>query len=636
MSEIHVLPKHLIDKIAAGEVIERPASVVKELVENALDAGASAIDVVVEDGGRRLIAVRDNGAGMGPEDLALAFAPHATSKIADEADLFSITSMGFRGEALASVRAVSQAHIVTRRRPDPAGAADASGYEVRTDGETVHPVRPVAAAEGTTVSARNLFFNTPARRKFLRTANTEFGHVVEQLARLALPHRQVAFTLTHNGRLTHRLPATESLRQRVADCLGPELADSLIEFAGDEGTLSISGLAGLPSAARASGRWQYFFVNGRYVRDRFLAHALREAYRGIIDPNRSPVAVVLLEMDPALVDVNVHPAKVEVRFHNGQLVHSQLLGSIREALNKADLAPTAAIGASAAAEEPEEDARRQSLKQALADFFKSTPPPQRPLGFSRQGAAGRPAPPFGGPTSAAGRTCLSGTMPTGRQGQAPGETAPPPGEAPRRDDRGRGEAAAGAALPPEAIQIHNSYIVAATEDGLAIIDQHALHERIIFEELNARIASGKLAAQRLLIPEIVEVGEPEKAVLAERADLLARLGVEVTEFGPKSVAVQTFPALLAERKVPVAHLLRDLLDLLAEHASADGSELLARALATMACKAAIKAGDPLNDAEIRALLGRRADVQRVSCCPHGRPTTLTLTLDELEKQFKRT
>ncbi len=624
MADIQVLSKHLVSKIAAGEVIERPASVVKELVENALDAGASAVDVTVEDGGRRLIAVRDNGAGMGPDDLELAFAPHATSKIGSEEDLFNIHTMGFRGEALASIAAVSQASIVSRRRSDSGGAADESGYEVRVDGQGLSPVRPCAAPAGTTVTVRNLFYNTPARRKFMRTANTEFGHVVEALARLALPHCQVAFTLTHNSRSTHSLPAADSQRRRVADFFGAELAASLIEFASDEHELRIFGLIAPPRLARASGRWQYFFVNGRYVRDRFLGHALREAYRGMVEPSRSPVAFVFLEMDPAGIDVNVHPAKIEVRFRSGQLVHSQLLGSIRETLNKADVAPAVEIDALPAGDQTHapEDARRQSLKQALAEFFKSTPPPQPRLEFPRPGGHRQQREVFRGPAPLPADGDVAKHPPA--RARPAGEAAP---EAPTLSER---------APHCDAIQLHNSYIVTATEDGLAIIDQHALHERVLFEDLSRRLAAGPLAAQRLLIPEAVEVSEADKAALSERADLLGRLGVEVSEFGPHSVAVQSFPALLANRKVPIAAFLRDLLDLLAERSSSDGEELLDRVIATMACKAAVKAGEPLTAEEINALLAKGSETQRSASCPHGRPTTLTLTLQELEKQFKRT
>ena len=619
MPSINALPRHLVNMIAAGEVIERPASVVKELLENALDAGATAIDVEVEDGGRRLIRVRDNGAGMEADDLALAFASHATSKIADADDLLNIASMGFRGEALASIGSVSHAHIVTRRRGAPAGA----GHEIRSSGDQIDQVRPAAAAEGTAVTVRDLFFNTPARRKFMRTANTEFGHIVEQLARVALPHRRVALTLTHNGRETHRLPPAETLRQRVRDFFGAELAESLIDFAADEGQVKLSGLIAPPSAARASGRWQYFFVNRRCVRDRTLAHALREAYRGLVEPSRSPVAFIFLDVEAGEVDVNVHPAKIEVRFRQGQLLHSQLLGVLRETLNRSDLAPAVAIDAGGAEGAPEiDDERRRSLKQALADFFKSGPPAQRQLDYPRRSGgsvrAAAPAAPQAGPGPAAGTQTVAAE-------------APAPAEAGAADHPSWSPAAVAGA-----IQIHHSYIVTATEDGLAIIDQHALHERIIFEELSARLAEGKLLSQRLLIPETIEVSESDKALLGERAELLARLGFEVTEFGPNSVAINALPSLLAERKVPAAAFLRDLLDELADHAAAEGGELLEQVLATMACKAAVKAGQPLTGEEIDALLARRSAADRSSACPHGRPTTLTLTLDQLARQFKRT
>ncbi|MGB2820615.1 MAG: DNA mismatch repair endonuclease MutL, partial [Phycisphaerae bacterium] len=329
MSDIRVLPVHLVNKIAAGEVIERPASVVKELVENALDAGATRIDIVVEDGGRKLLQVTDDGCGMGAEDLALAFAPHATSKITCEEDLFEIATMGFRGEALASVASVSHARIRSRLRD-----AD-EGNEVEAPGEAVGEVRPCAAAPGTTVTVRDLFFNTPARRKFMRTANTELGHVVEQVARLALPHPQVAFTLTHNGREVKSLPPAETTLQRAADLFGAELADGLLPIVRRGGKVGLAGLIGAPAVARGSSKWQYFFLNGRYIRDRLLGHALREAFRGRIDPNRWPVALIFLRVSPAEVDVNVHPTKIEVRFQNSQLVHSEVLAALTETLNRA-------------------------------------------------------------------------------------------------------------------------------------------------------------------------------------------------------------------------------------------------------------------------------------------------------------
>ena len=612
---IQVLSVHLVNKIAAGEVIERPASIVKELVENALDAGATRIDVTVEDGGRKLIAVTDDGGGMGADDLALAFAPHATSKIAGEEDLFHIETMGFRGEALASVASVAHSHIRTRR------AQDDSGHEIDASGETVGEVRPCAGAPGTTVTIRDLFFNTPARRKFMRKANTEFGHITEQLTRLALPHPQVAFTLTHNGRATQNLPPAESTRDRVGDLFGAEMGESLLPVVSRGGTVDVRGLIAPPAGARASGKWQYLFLNGRFIRDRSLSHALREAYRGLLEPSRWPVAFLFLRLDPADVDVNVHPTKIEVRFRDGNAVHGELLAALRETLNKANLAPTASLAAAGAGfGEPAPDAsqeqRRASLREAMADFFKSTPAPQPRLGFPQHRPPGAPA-----------EAAPPPTMPPMPLTPAPSISAPAH-EMPGAYDTGE--------PPVPAVQLHNSYIVSADADGLVIIDQHALHERILYNDLKRRLTEGALVAQRMLIPQTFEVTVSEMAALAAHRELLASLGIEVDPFGPRTLAVQKFPSLLAERGVEAAPFLREVLDRLADDETTDSERLLEDVLEMLACKAAVKAGDPLTDAELHALLARREETEKASSCPHGRPTTLKLTLRDLEKQFKRT
>ena len=622
MAPIHILPVHLINKIAAGEVIERPASIVKELIENALDAGATAIDVVVEDGGKKLIAVTDNGSGMGPDDLAMAFASHATSKIADESDLFDIHTLGFRGEALASIASVSHAHIRTRR-------CDAEGgCEVDTAGDTVGDVRPCAAAAGTTVTVRDLFFNTPARRKFMKTASTEIGHISEQVTRLALPHAPVAFSLRHNGRSIMKLPAAASTAQRIADAFGDDLADGLMPISAGGDGLDIVGLIGLPTAARSSGKWQYIFVNGRYVRDRLLSHALREAYRGRVDPNRWPVALLFIQIAPDRVDVNVHPTKIEVRFQDSRHVHSALLGALRDALNKAMLAPTAILGD---AEIPPlsgdratgVQAPRQSLRDAMADFFRSSPQRQPQLTFPRSPACGRTD------ASPAAASPAPPAWPVPHPHiAAPAATAPepsPPEPLPSRP------------LVPQAsaIQVHNTYLVTAEQDGLIIVDQHALHERILYNDLKRRLADAPLASQRLLIPKTLTVTAGEADALTEAEGLLGKLGIVVEPFGPASVAVQQFPTLLTERRVEAELFLRDLLDTLAEDETADAERALEAVLQLIACKAAVKAGDPLTPAEIEDLLARRQALEKGSACPHGRPTTLKLTLRNLEKQFAR-
>ena len=347
---VRILPTHVVNKIAAGEVIERPASIAKELVENALDADAARIEIAVEDGGRRLISVTDDGCGMDADDLALAFRPHATSKIASDEDLDDIATMGFRGEALASIASVSHASIRSRPR------GQESGHEVAAAGEEIGEVRPCAAPPGTAVTVRDLFFNTPARRKFMRTASTEFGHISEQLARLALPHPKVAFRLTHNGRESQNLPAVNSTTERAADLFGRDLADTLLPVRPRGGEVGIAGLIAPPAGARASGKWQYFFLNGRYIRDRLLAHALREAYRGLIEPQRWPVAFLFVEIPPGEVDVNVHPTKIEVRFRNGNLVHGELLAALRETLNRSNLAVPVDPGTAPAEPPPEPEA----------------------------------------------------------------------------------------------------------------------------------------------------------------------------------------------------------------------------------------------------------------------------------------
>ncbi len=639
---IRVLPTHLVNKIAAGEVIERPASIVKELVENSLDAHATRIDVAIEDGGRKLISVCDNGSGMGVDDLALAFAPHATSKLTGEDDLFAIGTMGFRGEALASIASVSHAHIRTRRREGD----DPSGYEIEASGEVTGSPRPCAAAAGTTVTIRDLFFNTPARRKFMKMAGTELGHITEQIARLALPHPQVAFTLTHNGREVQNLPAVATTAARAADLFGPEICQTLLPVVQRKAPIHIAGLISSPAGARATARWQYFFLNGRYIRDRQLGHALKEAYRGLIDGARCPAAFLFVEIDPADVDVNVHPTKVEVRFRDSQAVHGEMLASLRETLNRANLTPNADLTgdyqpAAPAAAGEDSDARRQSLREAMADFFKSVPPMQPRLSFPE------PTPlrvsPLAPPQDAGpldlrpSPDVMPGAMPKHRAVYDAPACSPDPTPDAAADHTPAPQPGAPAAFaPPRAMQVHNSYIVAACEDGLLIIDQHALHERLIYNDLKRRLSGGPLTGQRLLIPPTLAVTAGQADLLGERAELLASLGIEVAPFGPGTMAIQQFPMLLIERRVPPAAFVRELLDELAEDDSADSERMLEEVLAMMACKAAVKAGDPLAPAEIDDLLARRDAAEKGSACPHGRPSSLKLTLKDLEKQFKRT
>lgn len=632
VGNIRKLSQHLVNKIAAGEVIERPASVVKELVENALDAGATRVQIDIAEGGRKLIRVTDNGRGMSREDAELAFAQHATSKIAAEDDLFNIETMGFRGEALASIASISHAHIRTRQADGP------EGWELSAAGQDIHSPTPCAGAVGTTVTIRDLFFNTPARRKFLRTTNTEFGHVTEQINRLALPHPDVAFVLRHNDRETLNLPPAGTTRQRVAELFGDELAGALLAVPSRGGAPAVEGLIAPPAVSRSSAKWQYVFLNGRFIRDRLISHALREAYRGLLAPVKYPVLFLFLRIDPAEVDVNVHPTKIEVRFRDSNRVYGEVLSSLRETLNRADLARDAEADGYEGTGQPEEssratdlpatpatsetvsssaDRREESLREAMADFFRSAPPPQPRLSFAERQESTAPV--------------------MSRRSDASTGGLRLPLTPPRREDSNmQSPQRSTEQVPPRAVgQAHDSYILAETADGVAIIDQHALHERILFNDLSRRLAGGRLTGQKLLVPESLEVTDEEIALLDNHADLLGQLGIEGGSFGPRSWALQQYPTLLAERGVEAGAFLREVLDALGEEEHLEAEKIIERVLATMACKAAVKAGDPLRLEEMQELLASAEGIPKSAACPHGRPTSLKLTLHDLSRQFER-
>jgi len=641
---IQQLPVALVNRIAAGEVIERPASVVKELVENSLDAGANAIIVEIEDGGRELIRVIDDGGGIPARELPLAFAEHATSKISCDDDLFRIATMGFRGEALASIGAVSQARILSRT-----GDGDAA-YEVWNRGGTLSAAQAAAGNVGTCVEIRNLFYNTPARRKFMKGSATEFAHISEAVLRLALPYPKVSFKLLHGGRVALDLPAT-SQAERWLTAWPDEFRGRQLPLEVRDAEIRMYGLVGLPELARPTPKHQYFYLNGRHIRDKFIAHAAREAYRGLVEPARQPAVILLLEMPAQDIDVNVHPTKIEVRFKDSNRIHGLVLSGIREKLLGSDLTPNATPQSDAGA------SAQDNLRQRLAAFFKE------PAGAADAQAQGNAPPPPAGPLQLAAPHPVQGRLPlafrtdagtdSATGGQDPGDSrqrmmqflasaAPvvpdsagstvreplvtnPAGEAATRGFGSRGPA----------IQLHNTYLVAETEDGMIIIDQHALHERVIYEQLRGRLARGPLESQRLLIPPTLAASPQQMALLETIGPLLQKLGIELAQFGPDTLAIHAFPSFLD--KLEPGRFVRELLErgeqeLLDLHDEA----LLHGVLDMMACKAAVKAGDPLTSGEIEALLANRHLVERSSNCPHGRPTTLRLTLADLEKQFKRT
>lgn len=641
---IQRLSQSLINKIAAGEVVERPASVVKELMENALDAGAKRIDVSVGGGGMEWIRVVDAGSGIPAEELPLAVASHATSKLAEADDLFRVATLGFRGEALASIAEVSRLSLRSRTADSQGGA------ELEVVGGNVSGVAPCGCPVGTAIEVRNLFYNTPVRRKFLRAAQTEFGHVSEAFTRIALAAVDVHFTLRHNDRPVFELAASDGWLERIARFFGRDLAENLIHVESvdrdAEGrTVRLSGYVANPSHSRSNNRLQYVFLNGRHIRDRALQHALGEAYRGLLMTGRFPIAFLRLEMPPEMVDVNVHPTKLEVRFQDSGRLYSQLLSTLRGKFLATDLTAhvRTAAGQQAGdmsgdqlggADDPtggHDPAAAVRLRQELVDWAKG-----KVDSWGSPGEAGDRSEAGQREQSASGYAAFSRSPLELRRLDRP--WTPPPADEhrpsgplaaespPTRDPSSR--------RAPTAMQVHDRYLVTETDDGVTIIDQHALHERILYEHLRQRMLAGSIETQSLLVPEPVDLSGPESAAALEHADLLAQLGMKIEPFGGDTVLVTGYPAMLAN--ISPAEVLGELIErLLSGGKQPDRQDLLDELLHAIACKAAIKAGDRLAPEEIASLLEQRHLVQDPHHCPHGRPTALVFTREELDKQFRR-
>ncbi len=614
---IHRLPQSLVNKIAAGEVVERPASVVKELMENAVDAGATRIDVSVTQGGLELIRVVDNGCGIPADELPLAVAAHATSKLTAADDLFRVGTLGFRGEALASIAEVSRLVLRSRTAESPGGA------EIELSGGRAAEPAPCGCPVGTAVEVHNLFFNTPVRRKFLRTMQTEFGHASEAFTRIALATPKVHFTLRHNDRVAFELAAADGPPERIARFFGRELAASLIWVESSDGPVRISGYVAHPGQSRSHNRMQYFFLNGRHIRDHALQHALGEAYRGLLMTGRYAIAFLSLEMPPEMVDVNVHPTKLEVRFQDSGRLYSQLLATLRRKFLTSDLSTHVQTAGQADPSGGHDEAQGAALRQQVVDWAKGKI-------ASWQSPAAGPGQPGQAPPQGGQPLELRSLDPS----WPPPQTRPagPPGEPPSGDAPPAAAAASGRATP--ALQVHDRYLVAETREGVTIIDQHALHERILYEQLRGRIEAGLMETQSLLVPEPVDLSPAEAAAALENQDLLGRLGMKIESFGGDTVLVTGFPAMLANMN-PV-EVLRGLVErLLGGGKQPDRRDLLDELLHTIACKAAIKAGDRLTAGEIAALLEQRHLVDDPHHCPHGRPAALVFTREELDRQFKR-
>jgi DNA mismatch repair protein MutL len=613
MPRIQQLPVSVITKIAAGEVIERPASVVKELLENSLDAGATRIDIDIEEGGSELIRVVDDGHGIHADDLELAFSNHATSKLVTADDLFAVRTMGFRGEALASIGGVAQVTLQSRGGARDEGREASVGAEITCHGGELSAVRVWNGAPGTRIEVRHLFFNTPVRRKFLRTAATETGHICEIFTRVALAKPGLHLSLKHNGKKVYEVSSADDLLARIGIFFGKEVRDQLYAIDQQQGPAHLFGYVADPACERGNNKAQYLFLNGRWIRDRALGHALQEGYRGLLMTGRYSVAFLFLELPPDQVDVNVHPTKAEVRFRDASALYSFVLATVRNRLNRENL--TARMQAP------------PSNGNGSHAYFNPKPAEYTPSLFSKPGF----------PTFTKNAVQESGvrSQESGEAAPSPGMSAAIPGREPTETPI-NGHQPAAPPLPEvlNAIQLHNTYLVVETTEGMLVIDQHALHERVLFEEIKERLRHGTLDVQPMLIPEPVELSAEQAAMILEHKSALGELGLGVEDFGGNTVIVTRYPALLG-RRAPAEILKRVVDHLLSQDRLPTREQLLSDLVSLMACHAAVRSGDALNAAEIAALVEMRHLSNDAHHCPHGRPTALLFTRQELDRQFRR-
>jgi DNA mismatch repair protein MutL len=597
---VRQLPEQVVNRIAAGEVVERPASVVKELVENAIDAGASRIDIFTDGGGRRRIGITDDGSGMTSADLALSVDRHATSKLDDE-DLLLIRTLGFRGEALPSIGAVARLAITTRHTSEP------HAWSLSVEGGVKSHVMPAALGQGTRVEVSDLFYATPARLKFLKTDRTEAEAIREVVRRLAMARPDIAFTLAGEERApvtwAAALPGASGRLTRLGDILGTDFRSSAIEVRAEREGVAVDGFAAAPSLTRANALGQYLFVNGRPVRDKLILGAVRAAYSDYLPRDRHPVVALFVTLEPQEVDANVHPAKTEVRFRNAGLVRALIVHALKDGLAREGKRTAAnSDGAAISAFRP------SFAPRTNWDWRRS---PAYPVG---------PAPAFDGATALA------------EPGQAAFDVGAPTADV--RFDRPPSADLLDRPLGAARTQIHETYIVAQTRDGLIVVDQHAAHERIVYERLKAALARDGVPRQILLIPEIVELDEATVERMVARSDELASFGLAIESFGPGAVAVRETPSLLG--KTNAGALLRDLAEHMAEWDEALPLERrLLHVAATMACHGSVRAGRILKPEEMNALLREMEDTPNSGQCNHGRPTYVELKLSDIEKLFGR-
>ncbi|MDR2437987.1 MAG: DNA mismatch repair endonuclease MutL [Planctomycetaceae bacterium] len=726
MNIIRTLSQSMINKIAAGEVIERPASVLKELVENSIDAGSTRIDIAIDKGGTDLLRVVDNGCGIDADQLVLALSPHATSKITDSDDLFRIGTFGFRGEALASIAEISQMSIKSRVSQSNEGA------EIHSNGGERTTSVPCGIPVGSQIEVRNLFFNTPVRRKYMKSITTELGHITETFIRLVLPHPAIHFTLKHNGRVLHDLPPEEAPLNRIRQLFGEDITRDLIYVENRDGAaVRVRGLVSHPNQSRSNNRMQYFFLNKRYIRDRALQHALGEAYRGILLTGRFPIAFLQIEMSPDMFDVNVHPTKMEVRFLDSNRIYSDFLGTIREKFLNSDLrnkfhagslekttaqtGTTSASGEhlhihSAAAHDPNDPrtalahSATKETRKHIQDWIeqisrnKTSEEPEKTnhssatspnsdksdsdvFGSDVLGSNKSDSEVFGsdksdsdvfGSTSRFSNTIGGKELSFHALPDRPALPEPvlpepalpkpvlPESVLPEQTEKNLSSSfikddsnnvadksvlsdfqklfSDRVAYSPHGklvVQMHNRYLIMETLQGIALIDQHALHERVLYERLKEKMNEGQLESQRLLIPIPVDLSPNELACAMEHVEFFQALGLYIEPFGGETMLISAFPSILS--KTPPMEILMSLLEPLLEAGKKlDRTEMLDGLLHSMACKAAIKAGDQLRSDAISQLIMLAEKEVNAHHCPHGRPSILLFSCEELDKMFKRT
>lgn len=610
MPKIKVLPQTVVTKIAAGEVIERPASVLKELIENSIDADATQIEVQLEDGGKKLIRVSDNGVGMDSDDVETAFLSHATSKLRSDEDLFSINTLGFRGEALPSIGAISHTRIISRTK-------DAlTGSEIQIEGGNIGKVKEKGASEGTQIDVRNLFYNTPVRRKFLKSTQTEMAHISEIVTRFALAYPNIHFNTIHNGKNVSTFSTARDLKERITTIYGKEIGEHLISVNLKESDISLYGYILPPTYNRPNTKMQFIFLNGRYIRDNIIFHAINASYKNLLMSKRSPIVFLHIRIDSSEVDVNVHPTKIEVRFKNSGLVHDQLYATIHSALMKTET--HSQLQFTKQHNHSNLTLPFKKINNITAENFELQHRQNEIFSLNEK------------------KESVMKTMSDFFPKSLDNETQH------YKDNKKQIRSSSSenkSLFKPENklnsyIQIHNSYIIEETTEGLNIIDQHALHEIILYNEIWEHIKSSNLSIQKLLIPELIELTPSDLVTIMDLKSEFDTLGIEIEEFGKSTIAIRTHPQIL--KNLDFHAIIQSVLEeITSDKIKSETDNILRKIVQVIACKGAVKAGQHLATQEIQSLLEQRKCNIITNFCPHGRPTTLEFKLSELERQFKR-